>query len=180
MVKLYAPTGETNTLVFDLASRPGGLDGLNVWLLDNGKASAAELLEQVGNALASGHDTRVGGTHRKRVSGAGAGASALRRMAEEAGAVVNALADCGGCTSWSVHDAVELERAGVPTISVVADQFLELFATTATALGMPDLPRAVTPYPVAPDASDPERLGRRVTALMPDLIKGLTSPPGHR
>ena len=44
-------------------------------------------------------------------------------MAAECQAVVIALSDCGSCTSCSTHDLVDLDRRGLPGVSVLTEEF---------------------------------------------------------
>lgn len=64
-----------------------------------------------------------------------------------------------------------LERAGVRTVTVVSDRFLELGRLQARALGLPDLALAVIPHPLAglAEAAARERgraAGREVLRLL--------------
>jgi hypothetical protein len=64
-----------------------------------------------------------------------------------------------------------LERAGVRTVTVVSDRFLELGRLQARALGLPDLALAVIPHPLAGLAEDVARergraAGREVLRLL--------------
>jgi hypothetical protein len=38
--------------------------------------------------------------------------------------VINAFADCGSYTSWSIHDSVQLENAAVATAASILDKIL--------------------------------------------------------
>lgn len=62
-------------------------------------------------------------------------------------------------------------------MTIVADAFLPLFVQASSSLGMANLPRAVTGYPAAPDAGDPEAIRRRVEAMMTDIVTSLTAGP---
>jgi hypothetical protein len=50
--------------------------------------------------------------------------------------------------SCSVHDAVRLERAGVPTAVVGTEPFLDEAIEQARMLGMPDYQPVLVPHPV--------------------------------
>lgn len=92
MTTVYVPTGTRRAGGFELAPRSGTLPGLRVLLLHNGKAPGDELLSEIGHRL-QGHGAEITGSHRKRVSGAGAGASVIDDIVGRADVVVNALAD---------------------------------------------------------------------------------------
>ena len=47
----------------------------------------------------------------------------FERLRAEADVVITGAADCGSCTAYSVHDTVELERCGIPTVLVTTTKF---------------------------------------------------------
>jgi hypothetical protein len=61
---------------------------------------------------------------------------------------ITAMADWGACTSWSVHDAVAVEAAGVPSIVVTTEKFIKLGKLEAAALGLDDLHFELIPHPL--------------------------------
>ncbi len=72
-------------------------------------------------------------------------------VAKWAGSVdcgISGLGTCGSCTSWSVHDAVALEREGRPSIVAVTEEFAKHAGNMARHLGHPDLKVLVLPYPL--------------------------------
>jgi len=69
-----------------------------------------------------------------------------------------------------------VERAGVPTASLVCEGFLGQAATTATGLGLPGLPTALVPGHV--DVQTVEELRRNLAAVTVDaVIRNLTEAP---
>ena len=69
-----------------------------------------------------------------------------------------------------------VERAGVPTASLVCEGFLGQAATTAAGLGLPGLPTALVPGHV--DVQTVEELRRNVVAVTADaVVRGLTEAP---
>jgi hypothetical protein len=60
---------------------------------------------------------------------------------------VLALADCGTCTSWTLWDAVELNRRGVRTVLVSTDALRPTVAALAPRLGLADLPLVTVATP---------------------------------
>lgn len=68
------------------------------------------------------------------------------------------------------------EAAGVPSTSLVCDGFLEQGTTTATGLGMPNLPMARLPGHVDTQTDD-ELLDNLLSVTLPGLVHSLTSPP---
>jgi len=75
---------------------------------------------------------------------------------------ISGLGTCGSCTSWSVHDAVTLERQGRPAIVAVTEEFAKHAGNMARHLGHPDLKLLVLPYPLE---GRPEPELREIAAL---------------
>jgi hypothetical protein len=58
------------------------------------------------------------------------------------------LANCGSCTSWTIHDALRAASTGIPTVAVCTEHFTGLVATLARRGGRSALRRYVLPYPL--------------------------------
>ena len=56
------------------------------------------------------------------------------------------LGTCWGTAPWTVYDASELEAQGIPTVSVVTDEFEGLARETAAAEGRRGLNMVVVPH----------------------------------
>jgi hypothetical protein len=82
----------------------------------------------------------------------------LQRLVAEADVVLTGAADCGSCTAYSVHDAVELEGLGRPTVVVTTTRFRPIAETMATDFGLPDARLLVLPHPLG--GTDRETLHR--------------------
>jgi hypothetical protein len=54
-----------------------------------------------------------------------------------------------------VHDIVDLERRGVPSVFVASAEFVEAADAQSTALGFPTVARVFTPHPIQ-DRTDDE------------------------
>jgi hypothetical protein len=67
-----------------------------------------------------------------------------------------------------------VERAGVPSVSVISSGFLKQAAVVATGLGLPDL--AIAEFPGVPMTDSTDELRRKVEEhLLPRVIAGLTA-----
>ena len=76
--------------------------------------------------------------------------------------------------SCSVHDAVRLERRGVPTVAVGTEPFIDEALEQARLLGMPDYRMVWVPHPVQLlDRADVERLA---DAVLDAVVAALTDP----
>ena len=75
--------------------------------------------------------------------------------------------------SCSVHDAVRLERRGVPTVVVGTEPFLDEAIEQARVLGMPDQRTVLIPHPV--QLLTAEQLAQAADAAYPAIAARLTS-----
>jgi len=66
------------------------------------------------------------------------------------------------------------ERAGVPSVSIVATPFLEQAAVVLEGLGMPGLP--IAEYPGVPMTDSEDDLRGKVQGLVEQIVDGLTAP----
>ena len=76
--------------------------------------------------------------------------------------------------SCSVHDAVRLERRGLPTAVVGTEPFLDEALEQAHVLGMPGYPIVLVPHPV--QLLSDEALRELADAAFPRIVHLLTSP----
>src|SRR5262249_54429094 len=72
----------------------------------------------------------------------------LDEIAKQCDFAINAVADCGSCTAWSIHDSIELEKRGVATITVVTDVFEELSKEAAGSMGAANIRMATITHPL--------------------------------
>jgi hypothetical protein len=157
-VQVYRPDGEIGPAPVGLAPARTVLTGARIGVLDNGKPNARLLLARVGEQLAA----RTGATL-ALVTDKGPGANAatpctdavMARLVEECDVVLTGSADCGSCTSWSVHDTVQLEHLAVPAVVATTTHFVDLTRRVATGFGLPEARVAVFPHPLGgtPDAT---------------------------
>lgn len=151
MTLVYRPDGEVGPAPVSLTPPLNVLTGTRIGVLDNGKPNARLLLSRVGAQLAA----RTGSTL-TLVTDKGPGANAatpctdavMARLAEECDVVLTGSADCGSCTSWSVHDTVQLEELDVPAVVATTTGFVDLTRRVASGFGLPDARIAVFPHPL--------------------------------
>jgi hypothetical protein len=141
------PCGEVDVDEQPIAGRLDDLAGATVGLLDNSKANADVLLDEVASVLTNEHGVAEIVSARKDKSPIPAD-SLADTLAAQCDAVVNAYGDCGSCTSWCVYDSIDLERRGVPVATVNSDEFVKLGQSEARSLGMPGLPIVTVPHPM--------------------------------
>lgn len=68
-------------------------------------------------------------------------------------------------------DAVNLERLGVPTVTVVTEPFTVAAETVARSLGMPDVPRVVIPHDYL--SEDTDAIAKKLEPLLDDILDRL-------
>lgn len=154
------------------APRLASLDGRLVGLLHNGKHGGDDVLFGVRDALAS----RAQGVRfeYRRKPHAAAAASFLPSLYGRWEAAVVALGDCGSCSSWSVYDSIELEKAGIPVVLIVSRPFLEMNRIEAKRLLLPKLTMLIVEHPLAQLPS--EALQQKGAALIEQVLSGLIAP----
>jgi hypothetical protein len=141
------PSGEGIAETNSIAERLGGLEGKTIGLLDNCKTNANVFLNEVGEILQAEYGVEAVVSRRKDKSSIPAG-DIISYLVKRCDAVVNAYGDCGSCTSWTVHDSIELEMQGVPTATVESEEFVKLGQSETQSLGMPGLPFVTVPHPM--------------------------------
>ena len=74
-----------------------------------------------------------------------------------------------------MHDVIELERSGLPSVAVVTDVFLQQAEFQATKLGAtePDRLFTLARHPVSDQT--PDQLVAKAVDVYPDVVRGLTS-----
>ena len=150
-MQVYAPDGEPGAAPATLAPGRAVLSGARIGVLDNGKPNAGLLLTRVGEQLAA----RTGaGLTLVTEKGPGANAATpctaavMDRLVAECDVVLTGSADCGSCTSWSVHDTIQLEQLGRPTVVATTTDFVDLTRRVASGFGVPEARIAVFPHPL--------------------------------
>ena len=73
-----------------------------------------------------------------------------------------------------MHDAVQIEHNGVPTVTLVHDRFHTAAKAQAKAHGLPDLPMVVMDQRTYWHGTD-EELQKAADALYPQVIERLTT-----
>lgn len=141
-------------------------------LVDNSKPNAETLLRLLGERLAATYRPRDVRALRKSSAGE-AITDDLLEAASGSAFAVTAFADCGSCTSWTVRDADQLTRRGVPTAVIVTTPFVGLAITIAGGLGLPTETLIEVPHPVNTLTSDElahlaDQVAPRLSGLLAD------------
>jgi hypothetical protein len=130
---LRDPSPEQISVLRERCKLPHSLDGQIVALLDIGKMRGDEFIDRLEVLF-----TRIGvptRRYKKPTNTRTAPTGMLQDIAESCTLVVIALSDCGSCTSCSTHDLNDLDRRGVPGVSVLTTEFKDAFAKQCVAIG---------------------------------------------
>lgn len=147
---------------------PADPRAVTVALLDIGKLRGDEFIDRLEALLAErGIATR---RFRKPTNTRTAPVGTLQEIAACCGAVVIALSDCGSCTSCATHDLDDLDRRGIPGVSVITEAFADPFATQCRAIGF-DGASVVVPHPVQNRTT--AELHAMAEAALPRILEAL-------
>ena len=79
----------------------------------------------------------------------------------------------GSCTSWSVHDTIQLEQHGLPTVVATTTHFVDLTRRVAAGVGVADARVAVFPHPLG--GTDDATILAWADAAVDEVISLLTT-----
>ena len=74
--------------------------------------------------------------------------------------------------SCSVHDVIRFEKAGLPTVNVGTDAFVDESQAQARLLGMPDYDAVWLPHPVA--VLNADQVARLAVDTAREIVRKLT------
>lgn len=166
---------------YRLATRPDTLDGKRIVLYSNNKQNSDHFLEGVGAGIREASpDAEISEvTYKPTASSPGDKWDLIDDVEERADIVLLAYGDCGSCTTYTVYDAIEFERRGIPTVSFSSEKFIGLGRYDALHRGAPGLPLVEFDHPIASLEPD-EVKERRVTEhIVTETIQALTNPAGQ-
>lgn len=160
-----------------LADRLSTVDSARIGLFSNTKKNADHFLRAVGNRLESDHAAEVSDVVYKDVATSAANDNVYEEL-QRYDAVLIAYGDCGSCSSWTMHDAFQLEEASIPTVVFCTEEFTTLCQYEAENQGVPGLPIVAIEHPIAdlsPEAVASERVTDDIVAA---ATEALTNDPG--
>src|SRR5262249_5295778 len=102
------------------------------------------------------------------------GAPFIAEMAADSDVAVSGVGHCGSSSPWSVLDAVNLERAGIPTVTLISRSFCTLGQIVARGVGHQGLPIVTLPHPIG--ESDEDRISRKGIDAAAEVVRLLTTP----
>ena len=157
------------------APRLGDLASKRLGFVDNSKLNADLFLSRIAAELAGRFGVVVGPVIRKFAPKDYISEANIAELAK-CDAVVQCFGDCGTSTSVSVADAVELERRGIPTVTVFSTAFAQAARNQAEGRGMRALHLVTVPHPMhtAPRAVIAERADKAVESIVGRLTRDLS------
>jgi len=120
------------------------LAGARVAVINNGWMSMSLISERLAERLPADYGVSSVRVHRVEPNG-GATDAVLESIATEADVAIVGLANCGGCTSWSVQNQVALMKRGVYSVLLVTERYQTLAEFVRRGRGMADAPCVVLP-----------------------------------
>ena len=139
------PTAETASDLRPRAAPLSSLVGKTVALMDIGKMRGEEFIDRLEQLCqARGVATR---RYKKPTNTRVAPRDMIGDIAQSCDAVIIALSDCGSCTSCSTHDLNDLDRKGLPGVSVLTEEFRQAFEAQKSAIGL-DAASVFVPHPM--------------------------------
>lgn len=171
-IELLDPRGALRVAQRPLAPRSAAFAGTRIGFLSNKKANATLLLAEI-ETLLRAHLGPFESVHGEKGAAVAAPPEIMAQL-ETCAAVLTGMADCGSCTSWSLHDAVTLEDKGIPSVLLCTDEFAPLARAESVAKGMSGLPLAVIPHPLADNR--PNEVKRKAEAIVAEVVAILTQP----
>jgi hypothetical protein len=129
-----------------LAPGLSSLEGQVIGIIDNGQSNSTTMFQELAKLLHEKFKPAEVLFKTKPTHMQGAPTPILEEFAARCDAVITGLGAWGSCTSWSVHDAIELQKRGKPTVTLCQSIFMELARTEAKFFGMTNLPLIEIPH----------------------------------
>jgi hypothetical protein len=172
MQSVMLPTGAAATTVTRAAERPNSLVGLRLGLIDNGKEFSDVVLEALAEALQRDHGVTDIKVWRKGFPAKGA--PFIAEMAAATDVAISGVGHCGSSSPWSVIDAVNLEKAGVPSVTLLSRSFCPLGQIVARGEGHNGLAIVMLPHPIG--AADSAKIAQKGSDAAAECVRLLTTP----
>lgn len=156
-----------------LAPRQAIPAGAHLTLICNGKPKAREILSFMAQELGETMSLGEVEIFSKPTAAFPITDQQARELAQRSDLVIAALGDCGACSACSLHDAIQMERLGVPATVVITDVFQRTVASFSRTLGVEGYHSVVLPHPVSSRSEERlRRLARESAQTAHDQLVG--------
>ncbi|MDE0114147.1 MAG: hypothetical protein OXI87_09010 [Albidovulum sp.] len=176
-VNVHCPAFEFTGEAIRLANRPDSLEGLTLGLLVNRKRNADALLEEVGSMLKRDYGVNSVVSLTKASSSRLAQRELFEELFNDCDVMISGVGDCGSSASFSICDALELERRGMPAAALVTEALGSNAQATAEVRGAPEFVFATVPHPIA--SLLPSEVRAIAEAVTPKIAWILLGKPGR-
>ena len=163
-----------------ISPHPISLEGKTVLLRWNGKFNGDKFLNRVGELLTQQvKNVRVikmwevdssTAVISKNAEGSSQVTEKISKLKPDI--VIAAQADWGICTSWLVVDQLNLEKKGIPTVTIVTTAFQELIKSTMKDQGVSEMAIVMVEHPIA--GHNLEGIRKKVDSAFPVILKAAT------
>src|SRR5262249_30045021 len=148
------------------------LKALLIGITDNGKEFSDVVLDALADVVRRDHGVSRIKFWRKGFPAKGA--PFIEEMAAETDVAISGVGHCGSSSPWSVIDAVNLERAGVPSVALISRSFCPLAQVVARGIGHPGLPIVMLPHPIG--EAQGEKIARKGREAAAECVRLLVTP----
>jgi hypothetical protein len=166
-IRVLSPAGASLAETLAIPALPPALDDRTVGFLDNTKSNFDRLAATMGDLLRERHGIRLVVHRRKANASTPAPPEVIAELAKTCDLVFAGSADGGSCTSWSLHDAIEVAKLGTPAGVITTTAFQRLAVNQLAARGIGALPLLVIEHPLGGER--PEAVARRGQQAMEQL-----------
>src|ERR1700733_4295045 len=170
--QLLEPTVSDQSPAISAAQRLSDVRGKRLGFVDNSKCNADLFIQRLSTQLTDRFAVVRGPVIRKAAPKDRLTEADLANLAQ-CDAVVQCFGDCGTSTSISVADAVEIERRGIPSVTVFSTAFASAARKQAAGRGMAELPLVRIPHPM--HTAQRSVVAERADAVVDALADRLTS-----
>jgi len=172
-IRLVDPCGSTGTTGRTVNRSVATLAGKRIGVLDNGKTNALLLLTEMAHLLAARTGATIGRIVSKRTAAEPCEEPTLTTVLAGSDLVLTGSADCGSCTSWSIFDVDQIERAGTLSIGVTTTAFEGLSRQVAATLGLPSARICAVAHPLG--GIDDDSVRALAASAVEDLLRLVTA-----
>ena len=174
-IQICDPTAPVSAHASGAPSRLTQLRGARVAIVNNGWMSMSLISARFAERLPAEYGVGSVRVHVVEPNG-GATEAVLAAIAKEADVAIVGLANCGGCTSWSVQNQIDLMRRGVYSVLLVTERYKKLAEVIRRGRGITDAPFVVLPVTESTEYGDSAMMEDIAEDVVRDAVELLAMP----